>query len=40
MQDGGEIVDNVSDLTNSEEWRILVDEFFTNSSSNKHNTNT
>ena len=40
MQDGGQIVDNVSDLTSSEEWRILVDEFFPNSLSNKHNTNT
>jgi glycine cleavage system H protein len=39
MQDGGEIVDNVSELTNSEEWRILVNEFFPNSSSNKHNIN-
>ncbi len=36
MQDGGEIVKNVSDLTNSEEWRILVDEFFPNSLSNTH----
>ena len=36
MQDGGEIVENVSDLTNTEEWRILVDEFFPNSLSNTH----
>ncbi len=36
MQDGGEIVENVSDLTNSEEWRILVDEFFPSSLSNTH----
>lgn len=36
MQDGGEIVDNISDLTNSEEWRILVDEFFPHSTSNKY----
>jgi glycine cleavage system H protein len=40
MQDGGKIVNNVSDLTNSEEWRILVDEFFSNSSSKRHNINT
>ncbi len=40
MQDGGEIVDTISDLTNDEEWRILVDEFFPNSSSNKHTINT
>jgi glycine cleavage system H protein len=39
MQDGGELVENVSDLTNGEEWRILVDEFFPNISSNKHNIN-
>jgi len=40
MQDGGEIVNNVSDLTNAEEWRILVGEFFPKDSSTTHNNNT
>ena len=39
MQDGGELVENVSDLTNGEEWRILVNEFFPNISSNNYNIN-
>ncbi len=40
MQDGGEIVENVSDLTTGEEWKVLVDEFFPNISGSKHNFNT
>ena len=38
MQDGGEIIDNVSDMTDSEEWRVLVEEFFPNSSKPTINT--
>jgi len=40
MQDGGEIIENVSDMTNGDEWPVLVDEFFPNISSNRHNINT
>ena len=28
MQDGGNIVDNVSDLVDGEDWRLLVNDFF------------
>jgi glycine cleavage system H protein len=37
MQDGGSIVDNISDVVNSDEWRLLVDEFFKNNSGDPHN---
>ena len=39
MQDGGEIIENVSDMTNGEDWSVLVHEFFPDISSNKHNIN-
>ncbi|HTR82295.1 MAG TPA: hypothetical protein VMM58_11755 [Bacteroidota bacterium] len=35
MQDGGKIVDTLSDTLSDNEWRMLVDEFF-----NKHDTDT
>jgi glycine cleavage system H lipoate-binding protein len=38
MQDGGEIIDNISDLSNSDEWRILVEEFFPNNDQSTINT--
>jgi glycine cleavage system H protein len=37
MQDGGSLVDNISDVVNSDEWRLLVDEFFKENSSDIHN---
>ena len=40
MQDGGNIIDNVSDLVNSEEWCALVAEFFPKNVSNTHNDHT
>jgi glycine cleavage system H protein len=39
MQDGGRIVDNVSDLVDSKEWRLLVNDFFPHCSSTVHNNN-
>jgi glycine cleavage system H lipoate-binding protein len=39
MQDGGGIVDNVSDLVDSKEWRLLVNDFFPHCSSTIHNNN-
>ena len=39
MQDGGKIVDNVSDLVDSNEWRLLVNDFFPHCSSTVHNNN-
>ena len=35
MQDGGSLVDNISDVVSTDEWRLLVDEFFT-----EYNTDT
>jgi len=35
MQDGGSLVENISDAVNEDEWRLLVDEFFT-----EYNTDT
>ena len=35
MQDGGSLVDNISDVVSADEWRLLVDEFFT-----EYNTDT
>ena len=29
MQDGGSLVESISDIVNADEWRLLVDEFFT-----------
>ena len=40
MQDGGEIVDNVSDLISDQEWHLLVDEFFPKQLSDNDNNNT
>lgn len=37
MQDGGSIVDSISDVVNSDEWRLLVDEFFKESIDDTHN---
>ena len=28
MQDGGSLVDSISDVVNADEWRLLIDEFF------------
>ena len=39
MQDGGGIVDNVSDLVDNKEWRLLVNDFFPHCSSTVHNNN-
>jgi glycine cleavage system H protein len=39
MQDGGKVVDNVSDLVDSAEWRLLVNDFFPHCGSSIHNTN-
>ena len=39
MQDGGEIVDSVSDLVNDEEWHVLVNEFFAKCFSDIHTNN-
>ena len=39
MQDGGGIVDNVSDLVDRTEWRSLVNDFFPHCSSTIHNNN-
>ncbi|HTY10815.1 MAG TPA: glycine cleavage system protein H [Bacteroidota bacterium] len=38
MQDGGEIIDSVSDMTSSAEWRILIEEFFPNNDQSTLNT--
>ncbi|MGA7159785.1 MAG: hypothetical protein WBZ48_02205, partial [Bacteroidota bacterium] len=40
MQDGGDIVDNVSDLVNDQEWHLLVDEFFPKDLNDTHYNNT
>jgi glycine cleavage system H protein len=39
MQDGGRIVDNVSDLVDDQEWRLLVNDFFPHCSSSVDNNN-
>jgi len=39
MQDGGRIVDNVSDLVDGKEWSSLVNDFFPHCSSTVHNNN-
>ncbi|MGA9407374.1 MAG: glycine cleavage system protein H [Bacteroidota bacterium] len=40
MQDGGDIVDNVSDLVNGQEWHLLIGEFFPKDLNDTHNNNT
>jgi glycine cleavage system H protein len=39
MQDGGKVVDNVSDLVDSAEWHLLVNDFFPQCDSSIHNSN-
>lgn len=39
MQDGGELVDNVSDVVTKDEWRMLVDEFFPKNYNDPNNNN-
>lgn len=39
MQDGGGIIDNVSDLVDSKEWSLLVNDFFPHCNSTVNNNN-
>lgn len=36
LQDGGQLIDNISDLLNDEEWNRLIDEFYPHVYNRKH----